>query len=255
MRELATRIKKLQGSAGHNMHVALAPRDAGVGAGRGWQQGRNAWRLEPISPRKARQLRENWRARARRGGRRDPRGDQGPQGRLRAGARGTLADGAVAFHGPGVFADAIGWVADVVESDRAHEPAAQRRRGGWRLPAAGVPRLGKDTVGGCAGRRSTTRASKVGDLLVHKRRRQPDRRGDGGDGDRARTEHFVGTLHGFLLRYVVRPFGGRGNRPRAASNRIVGPLSAFRGDRKRRVDVDDFRYGADCVQVKSKPPI
>ena len=68
-------------------------------------------------------------------------------------------------------------------------------------------------------------------------------------------EHFIGTLHSLLLRYVVRPFGGvvgcrEGPRLIERSGRSV----AFRGDHKKRIDVDEFRMSPDGdLILKTRP--
>ena len=68
-------------------------------------------------------------------------------------------------------------------------------------------------------------------------------------------EHFVGTLHGFLLRYVVYPFGGlvgaqQGPSIVSASSRSI----AYMGDNRRRLDVDAFRMRPDgSLTLKVRP--
>lgn len=68
-------------------------------------------------------------------------------------------------------------------------------------------------------------------------------------------EHFVGTLHSFLLRYVVTPFGPlvgaqRGPHPVADSGRVV----AFQGDNRKRIPIDCFRWRPDGSMVLTKRP-
>ena len=68
-------------------------------------------------------------------------------------------------------------------------------------------------------------------------------------------EHFVGTLHSFLLRYVVYPFGRlagcrQGPHLVEKSSRDV----AYLGDHRKRVSVDAFRMRPDGTLVlKSRP--
>jgi DNA helicase-2/ATP-dependent DNA helicase PcrA len=68
-------------------------------------------------------------------------------------------------------------------------------------------------------------------------------------------EHFVGTLHGFLLRYVVYPFGAvvgaeRGPHLIEGSSHTV----PYRGDNKKRVEVDAFRMRPDgSLKLKNRP--
>jgi DNA helicase-2/ATP-dependent DNA helicase PcrA len=68
-------------------------------------------------------------------------------------------------------------------------------------------------------------------------------------------EHFVGTLHSFLLRYVVYPFGftagcREGPHLRQSPEKTV----AYKGDYKTRVNVDDLRMRPDgTLALRSRP--
>ena len=68
-------------------------------------------------------------------------------------------------------------------------------------------------------------------------------------------EHVVSTLHGFLLRYVLYPFGTLDGAPRGPH--LIdgaGGTVAFKGDRGTRVPVGDFRMRPDgSLKLKKRP--
>jgi hypothetical protein len=69
------------------------------------------------------------------------------------------------------------------------------------------------------------------------------------------SQHFHGTLHRFLLRHVVFPFGhlaGAETGPHVIehSNRSI----AYQGNHRRRIDVDAFRFRPDrSLTLKNRP--
>lgn len=69
------------------------------------------------------------------------------------------------------------------------------------------------------------------------------------------AEHFVGTVHGFLLRYVVYPFAHLLGAKRGPEIRGGDwPTLMVHGDHKQRVALDAFRYDADGnLILHSKP--
>ena len=70
------------------------------------------------------------------------------------------------------------------------------------------------------------------------------------------AEHFVGTLHSFLLRYVVYPFGLTAGCLEGPHLRQFPEKSvAFKGDHKKRVRVDDLRMRPDgTVALRKREP-
>lgn len=68
-------------------------------------------------------------------------------------------------------------------------------------------------------------------------------------------EHFVGTLHGYLLRYVVYPFGTLVGAPRGPHLvESAGGSVAFRGDNRKRIPVADFRMRPDgSLKLRTRP--
>jgi DNA helicase-2/ATP-dependent DNA helicase PcrA len=68
-------------------------------------------------------------------------------------------------------------------------------------------------------------------------------------------EHFVGTLHSFLLRYVVYPFGLTGGcREGPYLRQSPETTVAYKGDFKKRVGVDALRMRPDgTVALRSRP--
>jgi superfamily I DNA/RNA helicase len=68
-------------------------------------------------------------------------------------------------------------------------------------------------------------------------------------------EHIVSTLHSFLLRYVVYPFGstaGASRGPHIADN--AGGSVPFRGDFKKQISVGSFRLRPDgSLKLKTRP--
>ena len=69
-------------------------------------------------------------------------------------------------------------------------------------------------------------------------------------------EHFIGTLHSFLLRYVVYPFGltagcAEGPHLMQSSEKSV----AYKGNHKTRVDIDALRMRPDGTLVLHKRPL
>jgi DNA helicase-2/ATP-dependent DNA helicase PcrA len=68
-------------------------------------------------------------------------------------------------------------------------------------------------------------------------------------------EHFVGTLHSFLLRYVVYPFGlSAGCREGPHLRQSPETTVAYKGDYKKRVSVDALRMRPDgTVALRSRP--
>jgi hypothetical protein len=77
----------------------------------------------------------------------------------------------------------------------------------------------------------------------------------GGMGITLGPEHFTGTLHRFLLRYVVQPFGSLVGATRGPNVSAGGGTSvAFAGDPKKRIAVADFRYRPDgSLKLKTRP--
>lgn len=74
-------------------------------------------------------------------------------------------------------------------------------------------------------------------------------------GVRLGPEHFVGTLHGFLLRYVVYPFGlTAGCREGPHLRQSPGSDVAYKREWSKRVRVDDLRLRPDGTLVlRSRP--
>ena len=70
-------------------------------------------------------------------------------------------------------------------------------------------------------------------------------------------EHFLGTLHSFLLRYVVYPFGHLFHADRQLSVMIdrSSRTVAYKGDPKKQIPVDDFRMRPDRSVVLTKRPV
>lgn len=68
-------------------------------------------------------------------------------------------------------------------------------------------------------------------------------------------EHIVSTLHGFLLRYVVYPFGTLAGAPRGPRlTDGAGGSVAFMGDQRKRIAVSDFRMKPDgSLKLKKRP--
>jgi DNA helicase-2/ATP-dependent DNA helicase PcrA len=69
-------------------------------------------------------------------------------------------------------------------------------------------------------------------------------------------EHFTGTIHAFLLRYVLYPFGhllGAQQGPHVREGRGWPDLGVG-GDHRKRVSLDDFRNDATGELVVSSPP-
>jgi hypothetical protein len=68
-------------------------------------------------------------------------------------------------------------------------------------------------------------------------------------------EHVVSTLHGFLLRYVVYPFGRLAGAPRGPHLADgAGGSVAFMGDNRKRIPVSDFRMRPDgSLKLKKRP--
>lgn len=69
-------------------------------------------------------------------------------------------------------------------------------------------------------------------------------------------EHFTGTIHAFLLRYVVYPFAhllGAQQGPHVREGRGWPDLGVG-GDQRKRVSLDDFRNDANGELVVSNPP-
>ncbi len=71
--------------------------------------------------------------------------------------------------------------------------------------------------------------------------------------------HFVGTLHSFLLRYVLYPFGhlatGSSQTPRLAGDDAGWREVIFGGDNRIRLPISRFRYCPDgTLCVRSVPP-
>ena len=68
-------------------------------------------------------------------------------------------------------------------------------------------------------------------------------------------KHFLGTLHGFLLRFVLYPFAHLAGAGRAAVVRGGGnwPDFAFQGDFRRRVRIDQFRRDPSGALVFAHP--
>lgn len=68
-------------------------------------------------------------------------------------------------------------------------------------------------------------------------------------------EHFVGTLHSFLLRYVVYPFGlAAGCREGPHIRQSPKSDVAYKGDFRTRVKVDDLRMRPDGTLVLQRRP-
>jgi DNA helicase-2/ATP-dependent DNA helicase PcrA len=67
-------------------------------------------------------------------------------------------------------------------------------------------------------------------------------------------EHFLGTLHGFLLRYVVYPFGKLLEADSQVSVIESSRTVAYQGNNKRRISVDAFRMRPNGSLVLTKRP-
>jgi superfamily I DNA/RNA helicase len=68
-------------------------------------------------------------------------------------------------------------------------------------------------------------------------------------------EHFLGTVHGFLLRYVVNPFAHLGGADRGPEIRGGDwPTLMVHGDHKQRMALDDFRFDPDGNLVVCNQP-
>jgi superfamily I DNA/RNA helicase len=73
------------------------------------------------------------------------------------------------------------------------------------------------------------------------------------------ARHFVGTLHSFLLRYVLYPFGhlatGSAQTPRLVGDDAGWRDVVFGGDNRIRLPISRFRYRPDgTLCVRSVPP-
>lgn len=70
-------------------------------------------------------------------------------------------------------------------------------------------------------------------------------------------EHFLGTLHSFLLHYVVYPFGHLFHAERQVSVMVErsSRTVAYQGDPKKRIPVDDFRMRSNRSLVLTKRPL
>lgn len=72
-------------------------------------------------------------------------------------------------------------------------------------------------------------------------------------------QHFVGTLHSFLLRFVLYPFGhlatGSGSSPRLIADDAGWPHVTFNNDNRVRLPLSRFRFRPDgSLCVRSVPP-
>jgi DNA helicase II / ATP-dependent DNA helicase PcrA len=69
-------------------------------------------------------------------------------------------------------------------------------------------------------------------------------------------EHFLGTIHTFLLRYVLYPFASLIScKERPHVREVDWPTVAVGGNHKKRISVDAFRCAPDgSLVVKRKPP-
>jgi superfamily I DNA/RNA helicase len=69
------------------------------------------------------------------------------------------------------------------------------------------------------------------------------------------SRHFLGTVHGFLLRYVLYPFAHRVGATRGPVIRGGDwPTLAVYGDNRQRVALDDFRYSPEGHLVLKNQP-
>lgn len=68
-------------------------------------------------------------------------------------------------------------------------------------------------------------------------------------------EHFLGTIHRFLLRYVVHPYANLVGAKRGPFiHEGDWPDVRVYGDNKQRIALDKFRYGADGTLIGPKNP-
>jgi superfamily I DNA/RNA helicase len=71
-------------------------------------------------------------------------------------------------------------------------------------------------------------------------------------------EHFIGTVHGFLIRYVLTPFGNLiGNAPPVVirSDNDWGDVAVDRRNPGQRVKLSDFRHALDGSLILRKIPL
>lgn len=70
-------------------------------------------------------------------------------------------------------------------------------------------------------------------------------------------QHFIGTIHGFLLRYVLYPFGHLLGAPRGPHVRQGAgwPEVVVGGNNRKRVALDAFRMDGTGELVVSRPPL
>lgn len=128
--------------------------------------------------------------------------------------------------------------------------------GCWSYPGSGktrsagirVARLAEDGLRVAACSYTNVGVEQIRRVLSYDLRRPLDGR------------HFTGTLHSFLLRYVLYPFGhlvtGSTGSPRLVSDEAIAQDVVFNNDPKTRLALSRFRFRPDgSLIVRSVPAI